>query len=290
MDKATERDLVLQFKCAKEKRDALKEGMKQAQEDFQRTQQKQRIFGEVSYAAATWDKPRRVIVKAEHTEGGENPRFVPVTPLPDWTNASQGVRALGADLAGHVIRVWLAAGDLQAKGVFVSRGPLFGVGGWGYRQFVQINEYVTPQEIETMRAGKGMANVHNDVLQFLAEHGFVGFGFRDTGLSFTPRLSNVHVWRLGGSFRPFTDVEALKDLELGSDWFLYAKNRARAAISDPTADNYSGYVGWEMDYFINWRLSSDLSWTIRWGTFCPGSAYQDQHTRHFLLTGVTWSF
>lgn len=30
----------------------------------------------MSYAADTWDKERRVIVKAEHTEQGENSRFV----------------------------------------------------------------------------------------------------------------------------------------------------------------------------------------------------------------------
>ena len=40
------------------------------------TGQKQRIFGEVQYAAGSWDRQRRVIVKAEHTGRGENPRFV----------------------------------------------------------------------------------------------------------------------------------------------------------------------------------------------------------------------
>jgi hypothetical protein len=41
---------------------------------------KQRIFEEFDYAAETWDRPRRVIAKAEHTEQGANPRFV-VTSL-----------------------------------------------------------------------------------------------------------------------------------------------------------------------------------------------------------------
>ncbi len=44
--------------------------------------QKQTKFHEVRYAAKTWDKPRRVIVKAEHMEKGSNPRFV-VTNLKD---------------------------------------------------------------------------------------------------------------------------------------------------------------------------------------------------------------
>lgn len=43
---------------------------------FAQTGQKQRLFGEFSYAAGTWDKERRVIVKAEHLEQGANTRFL----------------------------------------------------------------------------------------------------------------------------------------------------------------------------------------------------------------------
>lgn len=119
---------------------------------------------------------------------------------------------------------------------------------------------------------------------------FVGFGYRDTGLSFAPRLSNIHVWRLGFSFFPFEDIRALREMELGTDWFLYAKNRAPAAVSDPLADQGSAYLGWEMDYFANWRVTSDLAVTVRYGAFFPGDAFSDQTTRTFFLTGLTWSF
>lgn len=119
---------------------------------------------------------------------------------------------------------------------------------------------------------------------------FAGFGFRDTGIALAPTMSNLHVWRLGASLSPLEKWELFRDLEIGANWFLYNKNRRRAAISDPLADSFSGHVGWEMDYFINWRLASDLSWTMRWGTFFPGSAYSDRDTRHFLFTGLTWSF
>ena len=50
--------------------------------------------------------------------------------------------------------------------------PLFGVGGWGYRHFVRL--YVTPDVLHQMR--NGQANVHNDALQFMTEHGIIGFG------------------------------------------------------------------------------------------------------------------
>ena len=122
------------------------------------------------------------------------------------------------------------------------------------------------------------------------DRSFSSFGFRDTGISFSPRLSNIHVWRLGGSFRPLPEIEAAKELELGTDYYLYYKNKRVAAISDSLADETSGYAGWEMDYYANYRIFSDLSWTVRFGTFFPGSAFSDQTTRTFLLTGITWSF
>ncbi len=46
-----------------------------------RTGNKQRIFDDLHYGAGSWDRPRRVIVKAEHGDRGPNPRFV-VTNLP----------------------------------------------------------------------------------------------------------------------------------------------------------------------------------------------------------------
>ena len=72
--------------------------------------------------------------------------------------------------------------------------PVFGVGGWGYRQFVQY--YVTPDELQQMVSGKGQANVHNDVLQFLAEHGLIGFGLMlaAVGVLLKPILQRS--WRL----------------------------------------------------------------------------------------------
>lgn len=49
-------------------------------ECFLQTGKKQKLFDETQYAAKTWDKKRRVIIKAEHLEKGGNPRFV-VTSL-----------------------------------------------------------------------------------------------------------------------------------------------------------------------------------------------------------------
>ena len=47
-----------------------------ARRRYAETGEKQRLFGKIQYAAFTWDRPRRVIIKAEHTEQGDNPRYV----------------------------------------------------------------------------------------------------------------------------------------------------------------------------------------------------------------------
>ena len=51
--------------------------------------------------------------------------------------------------------------------------PIFGVGGWGYKHFGL--QYMTDKELRQIQKVGG-ANVHNDYLQFLAEHGVVGLG------------------------------------------------------------------------------------------------------------------
>lgn len=45
------------------------------------TGKKQRVFATITYGARSWDRARRVIVKAEHSSHGANPRYV-VTNLP----------------------------------------------------------------------------------------------------------------------------------------------------------------------------------------------------------------
>ena len=47
-----------------------------ARQYFDHTGEKQRVFGEFQYQAKSWDKDRRVIVKAEVLEKGPNPRYI----------------------------------------------------------------------------------------------------------------------------------------------------------------------------------------------------------------------
>jgi len=58
-----------------------------AEAAYEKSKKKQRLFTSVKYAADTWDKKRRVVVKAERNSQGINPRFV-VTNL---TGAAKGL-------------------------------------------------------------------------------------------------------------------------------------------------------------------------------------------------------
>ena len=119
---------------------------------------------------------------------------------------------------------------------------------------------------------------------------FIGFGWHDTGLSLAPRLTNIHAWRGGASFFPFPKHRRLASLEVGADTYMFWKHHRTGAISDFTANRRSGYLGWEMDFFANWEVTTDLAWTARYGVFFPGRAFDDRTTRTFLLIGATWSF
>jgi hypothetical protein len=75
--------------------------MVQARWQHRCTGQKQRLFEDVSYAAATWDRPRRVIAKAEHGDQGENPRFV--------------VTSLTGDVQGLYEKVYCQRGEMENR-------------------------------------------------------------------------------------------------------------------------------------------------------------------------------
>lgn len=65
--------------------------MQQAVEGYAATQQKQRLFDCFDYQCDSWDKPRKVIAKAECHVAGTNLRFV-VTNRPGTASAADGQR------------------------------------------------------------------------------------------------------------------------------------------------------------------------------------------------------
>lgn len=75
--------------------------MEQAESAFEQTGEKQRIFGEFSYGAKTWDRERRVVMKAEHSSFGNNPRFI--------------VTLLEGDAQELYDNVYCARGDMENR-------------------------------------------------------------------------------------------------------------------------------------------------------------------------------
>ena len=80
-------DYVLGFARNSRTRALVAEALVQARQQWEQTRQPARVFVEFSYetASGSWSQPRRVVAKAEHIDGKENPRYV-VTSLSsqDW--------------------------------------------------------------------------------------------------------------------------------------------------------------------------------------------------------------
>lgn len=75
--------------------------IEQAEDAYEQTGVKQRLFGEFNYAAATWDRERRVIIKSEYTEMGANTRFI--------------LTSLKSDAQRLYDEVYCARGDMENK-------------------------------------------------------------------------------------------------------------------------------------------------------------------------------
>jgi hypothetical protein len=74
----------------------------QADSQFQATGVKQRVFAEIRYAAATWDRPRRVIIKAEHLPEGPNTRFLVTNLAGDPQNLYEDLYCQRGDMENRI--------------------------------------------------------------------------------------------------------------------------------------------------------------------------------------------
>jgi len=119
---------------------------------------------------------------------------------------------------------------------------------------------------------------------------FLSFGFVQTGFSLFPRVANIHILRLGGTIRPLESVEAFHKLEFGVFGYYYRKANSQELISDSRAFLNNNDIGKEVDVVLRWRIFSDLGFSLNYGVFFPGKAYQDRGARNFLSAGVTYSF
>jgi outer membrane murein-binding lipoprotein Lpp len=123
------------------------------------------------------------------------------------------------------------------------------------------------------------------------DHAFNGLGVIYTGLAFTPPVSNLVVLRAGASTFPVPHGKWLHDLQLGLDLLYFAKTERDAPIDEPTGTGR--YLGFEPDVSVNWQITDDVTFALRYGVFFPGEAIPsgDAHdVRQFLYSGVTYAF
>jgi len=108
------------------------------------------------------------------------------------------------------------------------------------------------------------------------DRAFLGFGFVDAGYVLYPILTNLHIYKLSGSIVLSQEKEFCRELRTGAALIWFSRDKREGAISDTRADwgtTGRGGVGFEFDLFATYRIFSDLSVTLRYGHFEPGSAY-----------------
>lgn len=119
---------------------------------------------------------------------------------------------------------------------------------------------------------------------------FIGFGRFDGGLALQPRLSNLHVIRLGFQFKPLAEMmDAPEDLLVGFKLTDYEKSTLNGPISDPVATLPARHVGIGTDIFAAWKPMTDLDFLFEYGGFSPGDAYpvgSREPTNKFAVTAT----
>lgn len=153
-------------------------------------------------------------------------------------------------------------------------------------------------EFETILASgdsnreKDTSNTFGGNLSGTRDTAFNAFGFAKTGLAFDAPISNLMLFRVGGSTFPLrTQGGIFKYMQVGMDFLFINKMDSQAPIDEPTQNGGSSILGFEPDFFLAWRLLSDVVFNMRYGVFFPGDAIEgDRDARHFFYTGVSYSF
>lgn len=102
---------------------------------------------------------------------------------------------------------------------------------------------------------------------------FFYFGFYSAGLALKPKLSNLHVFRLGTQLRPLQHFFWGRNLMTVFKYSYYHKQNAENVISDPNAVVAKASVGHGLDAQLVYDISSDLKLFYAYGLFLPGAAY-----------------
>ena len=172
--------------------------------------------------------------------------------------------------------------DIQAAALDVRLDYLVGGAARSRLSFETIVATGDPDRIHTSNTFGGNRGGTDD-------QAFNAFGLLNTGLAFSPAVSNVIVVRVGGSTFPLGNSELFRRFQVGADLLTFLKYRSSAPIDETTTDDR--YLGFEPDLYLNWQITSDVTLAMRYGVFFPGTAIvSDDHPRNFLFVGVTFAF
>ncbi len=121
------------------------------------------------------------------------------------------------------------------------------------------------------------------------DRNFLNFGYIDTGLSMAPRISNLQMFKFGLSLTP-TEYIGNRSVNVSVDFFIFRKDKKKAAISDSRADRAQRSLGKEFDVNVSWQIFSDLAASINYGRFYPSNAYSDKDAKDFLMFTMSYQF
>lgn len=105
------------------------------------------------------------------------------------------------------------------------------------------------------------------------DNNFLHFGYRLTGYALSPRLSNMHLYKISLWANPLEKISFFKEFLFELDYYRYYKDKSSGGISDLEATEDNTDIGSEIDFSISWQIFSDLRCVMQYGYFLPGKAY-----------------
>lgn len=127
--------------------------LEDAKQEYQRTGRKVRDFYEFQYAAATWEKERRLIGKAEYTSQGANPRFVVTSLEGQEPGRLYDAYCMRGQAENYIKELMNAiAADRLSCSTFEGNFFRLLLHGWAYRLMWALREDVRELDAEFQRA------------------------------------------------------------------------------------------------------------------------------------------
>lgn len=124
------------------------------------------------------------------------------------------------------------------------------------------------------------------------DENFLYFGTYYAGYALSPRLSNIHIYRLHFACSPFEKIPSIKDMVVGLKYYFYRKDKASGGIYDDEATADKKDIGHEVNGYTYWKVNKHFSWTFRYGIFFPSEAYPDatNNNTRYLFSRLTYTF